>query len=186
MEPYLDKGYHLFTDNWYNLLSLTKHMPVRTTDIACILRSYRKYIPVDVMKKKLKKEEMISKSLNDISVIKWKDKRNVRMITNAFVPELVESVNRHGHLKQKPNAIHVYNENVSGIDQSDQTLSYHSGLRKTVRWYKKVVIHICGIFVANSFYRYMKNTTRPKFSTMKEYKKGIVGDLAGPAKQSKI
>ena len=95
MEPYLDKGYHLFTDNWYNLLSLTKHMPVRTTDIACILRSYRKYIPVDVMKKKLKKEEMISKSLNDISVIKWKDKRNVRMITNAFVPELVESVNRH-------------------------------------------------------------------------------------------
>ena len=52
------------------------------------------------MKKKLKKGKIISKSLNDISVIKWKDKRDVRMITNAFVPELVESVNRHENSKQ--------------------------------------------------------------------------------------
>ena len=117
------------------------------------------------MKKKLEKREMISKSLNNISVIKWKDKRNVWMITNAFVPELVESFNRYGNLKQKLNAIHVYNQNISSINQSDQILSYHSGLRKTVRSYKKVGIYIFEIFVANSFYLSMKNTTRPKSST---------------------
>ena len=94
------------------------------------------------MKKKLKKGEMILKSLNDFSVIKWKDKRDVRMITNAVVPEIVESVNRPGNSKQKPNAFHVYNQNMSGIDRYDQMLSYHSGLRKTARWYKKVGIPI--------------------------------------------
>ena len=132
MDPYLDKGYHLFTDNRYNSLPLTKYMSLQRTYTGT-LRSNRKYSPVDVMKKKLKKGEMISKSLNDISVIKWKDKRDMRMGTNAFVPELFESVNRHGNSKQKPNVIHVCNQNMSGIDQSGQMLSYHSGLRKTVR-----------------------------------------------------
>ena len=129
------------------------------------------------MKKRLKNGEMISKSPNDISVIKWKDKRDVRMITNAFVPELVESVNRHGNSKQKLNVTN--NQNMSGIDRS-----YHSGLRKTVRWYKKVGIYIFEIFVADSFYFYMTNTTRPTFSTMKEYKETIIRVLVGPTKPS--
>ena len=149
-------------------------MSLRGAYIMGTLRSDRKHIPVDVMKKKLKKGEMISKSLNDISVINWKDERDVRMITNAFVPELIESVTRHGNSKQKPDAIQVHNQNISGINRSDQRLSCHSGLRKTVRWYKKVGIHIFQIFFANLFYLYMRNTTRPKFSTMKEYKGAIV------------
>ena len=61
------------------------------------------------MKEKLKKGEIIPESLNDISVIKWKDKSNVRMITNAFIPGLVEPVNRDENSEQKPNAIYVYN-----------------------------------------------------------------------------
>ena len=61
------------------------------------------------MKEKLKKGEIIPESLNDISVIKWKDKSNVRMITNAFIPGLVELVNRDENSEQKPNAIYVYN-----------------------------------------------------------------------------
>ena len=71
-----------------------------------------------------------------------------------------------------------------GIDRSHLKLTYNSGLRKTVRWYKTVGIHIFEIFMANSFYLYMKNTTRPKFSTLKEYKEAIIGVLVGPAKSS--
>ena len=179
--------YHLFPDNWCNSLSPTKYMLLQRTYITGTLRSDRTYIPVKVMKKKLKKGEMILKSLNDIShdkMIKWKEKRGVSMITNTFVPELVQSVNIHGNSKQKLNTIHVYNQNMSGIDWSDQMLSYYSGLRKTVRWHKKVRIHICETFMANSFYFYMKNTTRSKFSTMKEYKEAIVQVLVGPVKPS--
>ena len=39
MEPYLDKGYHLFTDNWYNALPLTKYMSFWRTYITGTLRS---------------------------------------------------------------------------------------------------------------------------------------------------
>ena len=71
-----------------------------------------------------------------------------------------------------------------GIDRYHRKLSYNSGLRKNVRSYKKVGIHIFEIFVASSFYLYMKNTTWPKFSTLKEYKKAIIRVLVGPAKSS--
>ena len=174
----------IFTDNWYNSLPLTKYMSFRRTYITDTLTSGRKYIPEGVMKKKLKKGEMISKSFNDISMIKWKDKRDVCMITNAFVPELVESVNRHENSKQKPNAIQVYNQIKPGIHQFDQMLSYHSVLRKTVRWYKKVWIHIFEISMANSFYLYVKNTTRSKFPEIKEFKESIIRVFIGPVKLS--
>ena len=73
---------------------------------------------------------------------------------------------------------------MSGINRSHQMLSHHSALRKPVRWYKKVAIHSFEIFVANLFYLYMKNTTRPKFYTMKEYKEPTDRFLVGSAKPS--
>ena len=105
MDPYLDKGHHLFTD--YNSVELTKYMTLQKTYITGTFRAVRKHTPTDVMKKKLKKGGMVSQSLNDTSVIKWKEKRDVRMITNAFAPEFIESVNRHGKSKEKPNAVHI-------------------------------------------------------------------------------
>ena len=74
MEAFLDKGYHLFTDNWQNSLPLTKYMSLARTCITRALTPDRKFIPVDEMKKKLKKGEMILKSLNDFSQMKWKGK----------------------------------------------------------------------------------------------------------------
>ena len=102
MKAFLDKYYHLVTYNWYNSLPLTKSMSLARTCITRALRPDRKFIPVDAMKKKLKKGEMILKSLNDFSQMKWKGKRDVRMITNAVIPEIVESVNRPGNLKRNP------------------------------------------------------------------------------------
>ena len=162
MQNYLDKGYHIFADNWYNSVPLTKYLTKRKTYITGTLRADRKDTPRDVMQKKLKAGEMVSQSLDDISVTKWKDKRDVRIISNAHIPQFVESVNRNGKSKQKPNVVHIYNQNMSGIDRSDQMLSYHSGLRKTIRWYKKVGIHIMEIFIANAFYLYTKNTRSPQ------------------------
>ena len=59
MNPYLDKGYHVFTDNWYNSVPLTKYMSVRKTYITGTLQADRKHQPEAVSKKKLKKGKML-------------------------------------------------------------------------------------------------------------------------------
>ena len=55
MDPYLDKGHHLFTDNWYNSVALTKYTNLRKTYITGTLRADREHTATDGMKKKLKK-----------------------------------------------------------------------------------------------------------------------------------
>ena len=70
MEPYLNKDYNLFTDNWYNSVSLTEYMLKRNTYITGTLRGDRKRNPSQVVGKKLRKGEMVFMSLGDISVTK--------------------------------------------------------------------------------------------------------------------
>ena len=134
MKPYLQKGHHLFTDNWYNSVSLTQHISKRSTYITDTFRDDWNQNPPQVIGKKLQKDEMVFMSFGDISVTKWKNKRDVCVISNADVPTTIDSVNRHDKSKRKPNVVHIYNNHMLGIDRSDQMLSNHSELQKTVRW----------------------------------------------------
>ena len=109
-------------------------MSKQKTYITGTLRKDRKRNPKVVKSKKLKKGEMILwRTLNDIKVCKWKDKREVLTISIAHQVETVSVSNRRGKEKMKPNIVKDYNEAMSGIDRSDQMLSYNSALRKTLR-----------------------------------------------------
>ena len=149
---FFDKGYHFYTDNYYNSAELTQYLNSRKTYITGTLRSDRKQNPKAVKEAKLGKGEMVSQSSGPIVVCKWKDKRDVLCISNAHVPSLVATQNRHGAAKVKPNIVRDYNLHMSGIDRSDQMLSYYSGLRKTIRWYKKIGVHMLEKMVNNAFY----------------------------------
>ena len=94
---------------------------------------------------------MVFMSLGDISVTKWKDKRDVCVISNAHVPTMMDSVNRHSKFKRKPKVVPIYNNYMSGINRSDQMLLYHSALQKTVRWCKKVAIYVMEILLSNGY-----------------------------------
>ena len=154
MTPYLDKGYHVFTGNYYNSVSLTEYLSRHSTYITGTLRADRKRNPKKVIKEKVQKGDMIWRSKNDTTVCKWKDKTEVLAISNAHNPEMVKVSNRRGKEKMKPNIVRDYNNSMSIIDRRDQMLSYHSGLRKTLRWYKKAGVHILEIFLTNAFYLY--------------------------------
>ena len=154
MTPYLDKGYHVFTGNYYNSVSLTEYLSRHSTYITGTLRADRKRNPKKVIKEKVQKGDMIWRSKNDTTVCKWKDKTEVLAISNAHNPEMVKVSNRRGKEKTKPNIVRDYNNSMSIIDRRDQMLSYHSGLRKTLRWYKKAGVHILEIFLTNAFYLY--------------------------------
>ena len=45
MQPFLDKGYHLFMDNWYNSVSLTEYKSQIKTYITGTLQTDRKVNP---------------------------------------------------------------------------------------------------------------------------------------------
>lgn len=157
MESYLDKGYVVFTDNFYNSVSLTHMMTSRKTYICGTLRANRKKNPKYVTSKKLKKDEFVWQRNKSVVVCKWKDKREVLTISNMHKVGIVEVQNRNRKVSLKPNIIKDYNAGMSGVDQSDQMLSYYSALRKTVRWPKKIVLHIFEIYIHNAYLLYRKS-----------------------------
>nr|CAH7713333.1 unnamed protein product [Callosobruchus chinensis] len=124
---YLDQGYSLYMDNFYNSVDFARQLLEINTYCTGTLRNGRKGNPSEVAKAKLKVEH-----------------ENV----------LREVASRSGRTKQKPMPIAEYNKFMSGIDLQDQMMAYYSSNRKTIRWYKKVGIHIIEMMLYNSFMPY--------------------------------
>ena len=183
MKPYLEKRYHVFTDSYYNSVSLTEFLSSKGTYITGTLRKDRKRNPKKIISMKLKKSQMVWKSKGDMIVAKWKDKRDVLMISNAHIPKMTTVTNRRGNENKTPNMVKDYNNSLSGIYCGDQMLSYHSGLRKTLRWYKKAGVHILEMFLTNAFYLYRKLSTNKDFSYFVDFKENVIKCLIGEKKE---
>jgi len=119
------------------------------------IRKNSKRIPKEIVTTKLKRGEMISKQNGlGVTVLKWKDRRDVLMISTKHGNSMNEVQMKRGK-KIKPNAIIDYNRGKGLIDVSDQIGSYHTCLRKGVKWYRKVAFDIiCNTALINAFSLY--------------------------------
>ena len=80
------------------------------------------------------KGEKISHQWDHLLAIKWKNIRDVFILTTAHEDVLVEAPSsRWAHRKIKPAAVLDYNKYKTGVDRSDQMLSYYSFERKTIK-----------------------------------------------------
>ncbi|XP_063913566.1 piggyBac transposable element-derived protein 4-like [Zophobas morio] len=138
----LGSGRLCITDNWYTSLQLAHILLDHKTHCLGTLRANRKGNPPEVIKKKLKKGEVFSQeNERGICLVKWRDKRDVLVLSTGHTDQMVE-IQRRGKSIQKPTAIVHYNSGKSSIDLSDQMASYSSALRKSIRWYKKLAIEV--------------------------------------------
>ncbi|KAG8228910.1 hypothetical protein J437_LFUL011158, partial [Ladona fulva] len=116
------------------------------------LMSNRKGNPSDVSRKKLKKGECFcqGETSSPINILKWKDKREVLLISTEYGSKLIEVASRRGSLVKKPEAVHHYNKNMGGVDKMDQMLSYFPNEHKNLIWYRKLGVHIFQMMMLNS------------------------------------
>nr|CAI5863377.1 unnamed protein product [Callosobruchus analis] len=142
MEPLLDCGRLLVTDNFYTSVSLAHALLDRKTHLIGTLRKNRKYNPKPVTDAKLEKGAMIARESNTHVVVgKWKDKREVLFLTTEAVPKITDVQTKRGAVK-KPSTIAKYNSIKSFIDVSDQKASYSTAVRRGIKWYRKVAIEL--------------------------------------------
>lgn len=161
MKPYLIKGHELFMDNFYNSFELSEKLLRLKTHTNGTLRPNRKSNPKKFVKKKMKKGEHFWVRRKQVYVSKWKDKRDVLVITTRNHPQMVSVRNRYGKEQMKPKEVASYNDHMSGIDRCDQMTATYSTPRKTIRWYKKVFFHLLDVTVWNTFYL-MRNFCKGK------------------------
>jgi Transposase IS4 len=127
-EKYFDACRTLCTDNFYTSIDLAEKLLERDTHLIGTIRSNRKGLPTAVTKAKLKVGEVTAAhNEKGIVVLKWKDKREVMVLSTKHDSSMTNSgkFNRKRELVRKPNAVLDYNKAKLGIDLSDQMASYH-------------------------------------------------------------
>ena len=83
------------------------------------------------MKEKLEKGELVAQHSGPVSVLKWKDKKEVTMISTYHGEETRMKLMTCKQEKQKPELVMDYNENMGGGDLKDQLLqSYFFGKKE--------------------------------------------------------
>jgi len=126
-------------DNFYNLPALAQRLKILKTDCVGTLRLSRKDVPQGVKEKKLKKGELVAQHSGPVSVLKWKDKKDVTMISTYHGEETRVKRMKCRQEKQKPVSVLDYNENMGGVDLKDQLLQpYLLGRKKMTKWYIKL------------------------------------------------
>jgi hypothetical protein len=174
MEPYLNFGRTLYADNWYNSIDLAEKLLRHKTHLVGTLRSNRKRNPKDVTQKKLNRGEIFAKRSDcEIMVLKWRDHRDVLMISTKHSNTMEEVMTKR--IKIKPKVVINYNRDKGYIDLSDQMGSYSSCLRG-MKWYRKIAIDIiCNTSLLNTFSIYKEVTGNSK--TIIQFKDDIINEL---------
>lgn len=175
-EKLLNCGRIAITDNYYTSLELANILLDQRTHLIGTLRANRRGNPKEVVQKKLKKGEVIGRENNrGICIMKWRDKRDVLMLSTKNTHETRE-VSRRNETIQKPIAILEYNSGKSSIDVSDQMASYNSALRRTIKWYRKIAIEVLlGTTMVNAHFLYKLVTGDNKSIT--EFRERVLEDL---------
>lgn len=173
-EEYLDFGRTVYTDNWYTSVNLAHKLLSRSTNLVGALRSNRKHNPQDVVKYKLKKGEIIpQKSNTALLVLKWKDKRDVLMLSIKHEDNVQHIQNRMGPVISKPEVVLDYNRGKGLVDVSDLMALYHSPLRQSMKWYRKVAFELLlntSVFNALVLYNKVNNCNM----SVTEFRQSIV------------
>ena len=68
-------GHHVYFDNYYNSPDLIDLLHMRKTHACGTVRKYQKSLPSAVTQAKLKQSETVFYHKNNLSVLKWMDKR---------------------------------------------------------------------------------------------------------------
>ncbi|XP_035676498.1 piggyBac transposable element-derived protein 4-like [Branchiostoma floridae] len=94
-----------------------------------------------------------------ILALKYKDRRDVKMLSTAHSAKFVNTGKRNREREeiQKPECVHEYNQYMGAVDCSDQMVAYLSFRRRTLKWWKKAFFHILSLAILNSYILYKEH-----------------------------
>lgn len=176
----LDKGYSLYTDNYYTSPKLFDTLDSRLTHAVGTARLNRKEIPVALKNAKLKKGEVIFRQRNNLMAMKWKDKRDVSMLSTKHTPtfSVTARVDRQtGEPIVIPSCILEYNSYMGGVDRADQLGKYYTITRKSLKWWKKLAMHIINMAITNAYILYAQFVENP--CSHFDFRKSLAREMIG-------
>lgn len=160
--------FHLFFDNFFTSITLIDELRERGFRATGTIRENRLSGCPLPKKKRLEKTERGTfkyKSAKDeeIVVCKWNDNKVVTVASNALkVTPTVKTRRFSQQLKRyiqidQPAAIKAYNENMGGVDRSDQNIGLYRTSIRGKKWYFCLISHCLDMALHNAWQLYKIN-----------------------------
>jgi hypothetical protein len=154
IEDYIGTYRKLYTDNWYTSPSLYKVL-LENCIYACGTVNIRRLgMPrFDFLQKGC----IQAKYSGELLALKWRDRKDIHMLSTCHDASMGPSskLDRETGLPvMKPECIINYSLNMGSVDNADMMISSVQSIRKTIKWYKKLALHIFDMYLLNAFYLY--------------------------------
>lgn len=182
----LNKGYMLFLDNYYSSPKLYDDLYAQQTMTVGTARLNRKNMPVALKNANLKKGEVIYRQKGNLLALKWKDKRDVTMLSTVHKATFTitnRDIHNTGEPVVIPSTVVTYNKYMGGVDHADQLNKYYTMTRKTIKWWKKLALHIINAAITNAYILHKKYHHHPlsHFNFRKELVRDLVAEHQRPS-----
>ena len=154
-------GHTLWIENSFKSLELERKLNIdHYTDCAGTLKLSIKNIPKEMKDKKLEKGEIIARYSAPVTVLKWRDKSNVIMLS-TYQSTNTQRVYNKGKETEKLLCFIDYNHKIMGVGLKDQVLHmYMVDRKKMTKWYIKLFKRLLNGTVHFSFLVYLQVTGR--------------------------
>ncbi|KAM3850276.1 piggyBac transposable element-derived protein 4-like [Diretmus argenteus] len=190
---YLGTGYDIYVDNFYTSPKLFLDLSSMRFGACGTYREYRKGCPRERANALTKRSERGSVRWireEPLLFVKWMDTRAVSMCSTIHSVSAGDTVQRRvkgedGRWTMKeipcPTPIIAYNQNMGGVDLSDQLLQYYSTHRRNNRWYRTLFLHFLDIAVTNAYILHcdIRETQQTQHKTHKDFQTELVCQLCG-------
>lgn len=173
LKQYFNKGHTIYIYRFYTSPMVLEYLWDNKTNGVGTVMANRRGLPKDsVVNAKLKKGEMAFARNGPQICIKWKDTRDVLIMSTCHSADMapVTVKARGGPIQKfKPVSIIDYNKFKTGVDHGDQMITYYPFKRKTLKWWKKMFFYLFKVSVVNSFIIYKHYAIQNKNPCLKTF-----------------
>ena len=177
VRPFLDKGYRLYMDNFYNGKKVAEALYDRKTHCIGTFRMNRGAPMVMrrfAKKKQLRNSLMFRRSkAKNTFIVCWQDSKMVQLISNLHGPETSVHTSRKRTKRNgkyvyeefnmdRPIMIPEYTKKMKGVDKFDQNMKYYHFYRKTSKWSSKMIFYLIQSLLLNAYILYKAQSNDAK------------------------
>ena len=154
MQPYLNKGHHLYMDNFYTSIRLVEELAGLNTGVCGTIRENRLLGKVEYPRIKNQSKHYTDERSSLLLTV-WKDKQIVTIISNIHSSKFLKIEKTFDNTpiptkKMIPKCVDDYNKLSRGVDRCNQISHHYRFPHRSRKWWRQIFFHLLHMIVSNS------------------------------------
>ena len=168
------KFYHVVCDIFFTSINLAKTLLERRTLLTGTIRANRP-LPRSIKFPTVQAGESHYVRQGEDLLLAYKNaagaRKPVRILSTMVSADVAQA-------PAEPRMVTMYNQNMGGVDAGDMMMSFYESKRKTIKVYKRIMIHIIHRALLNAYVIYKENTTDRRKKSLDAFTRAVINDLS--------